>query len=107
MYHKSKVIRENRDIAILSGGKNSSIVIMNKKDYNRKIDDMINEGIQQKKYQETVGNMLKDLESFQSFLYQYFKNSPHYRQMLASSHQPARFCYRKKSQIRKYQLQQL
>ena len=102
MYHKSKVIRENRDIAILSGGKNSSIVIMNKKDYNRKIDDMINEGIQQKKYQEAVGNILKELESFQSFLYQHFKNSPHYRQMLASSHQPARFCYRKKSQIRKY-----
>ena len=45
MYHKSKVIRENRDIVKLSGDKDSSIVIMNKKDYNRKIDDMINEGI--------------------------------------------------------------
>ena len=45
MYQKSKVIRENRDIVILSGDKDSSIVIMNKKDYNRKIDDMINEGI--------------------------------------------------------------
>ena len=85
MHHKSKIIRENR-----SGGKNSSIVIMNKKDYNRKIDDMINEGIQQKQYKETDGNILKELESFQSFLYRHFKNSPHYRQMLASSHQPAR-----------------
>ena len=45
MYQKSKVIRENRDIVILSGDKDNSIVIMNKKDYNRKIDDMINEGI--------------------------------------------------------------
>ena len=91
MYHKSKVIRENRDIVIFSRGKNSSIVIMNKKDYNRKIDDMINEGIQQRQYKETDGNILKELESFQSFLYQHFKNSPHYRQMLVSSHQPARF----------------
>ena len=31
------------------------------------------------------------IESFQSFLYRHFKNSPHYRQMLPSSHQPARF----------------
>ena len=64
---------------------------MNKKDYNRKTDDMINEGRQQGKYRETYDNILKELESFQSFLYENFKNSYHYRQMLPSSHQPARF----------------
>ena len=37
---------------------------MNKKDYNRKIDDMINEGRQQRKYRETYDNILKELESF-------------------------------------------
>ena len=47
---------------ILSGSKGSSIVIINKKDYNRKIDDMINEGIQQGKYEETDDNILKELE---------------------------------------------
>ena len=47
---------------ILSGSKGSSIVIINKKDYNRKIDDMINEGIQQGKYKETDDNILKELE---------------------------------------------
>ena len=47
---------------ILLGNKGSSIVIMNKKDYNRKIDDMINEGIQQGKYEETDDNILKELE---------------------------------------------
>ena len=46
------VIRDNKDIAILSGDKDSSIVIMNKKDYNRKIEDMTNEGIQQGKYKK-------------------------------------------------------
>ena len=35
---------------------------MNEKDYNRKIDDMINEGIQQGKYKETDDNTLKELE---------------------------------------------
>ena len=69
MYYKTKVIRENRDNVILSGDKDSSIVIMNKKYYNRKIDDMINERIQQGKYKETDYNILKELESFQSFLY--------------------------------------
>ena len=35
---------------------------MNKKDYNRKTDDMINEGRQQRKYRETDDNILKELE---------------------------------------------
>ena len=91
MYHKTKFIRDNKDIVILSGDKDSSMVIMNKKDYNKKIDNMINDGIQQVKYKETDDNILKELESFQSFLYRHLKNSPHYRQMLPSSHQPARF----------------
>ena len=54
---------------------------------------MINGGIQQGIYKETDDNIVKELESFQSFLYRHFKNSkiPHYRQMLPSSHQPACF----------------
>ena len=68
MYHKSKVTRESRDIVILS---DSSIVIMNKKDYNRKIDYMINERIQQGIYKY---NILNELELFQSFLYQHSFN---------------------------------
>ena len=54
MYHKTKLIRENEDITLLSGDKDSSIVVMNKKDYNRKIDDLINEGIQQGKYNKLM-----------------------------------------------------
>ena len=91
MYHYTKFIRDNKDIVILSGDKDSSIAIMNKKDYNKKIDEIINDGIQQGKQKETDDNILKELESFQSFLYRHFKNSPHYRQMLPSSHQSARF----------------
>ena len=52
---------------------------------------MINEGIEQGKYEETEDNILKELESFQSFLDCHFKDTSYYKQMLASSHQPARF----------------
>ena len=44
---------------------------MNKKDYNRKIDYMINERIQQGIYKY---NILNELELFQSFLYQHSFN---------------------------------
>ena len=64
---------------------------MNKKDYNKKVEEMINEGIEQGKYEETEDNILKELESFQSFLYHHFKDAPYHKQMLPSSHQPARF----------------
>ena len=90
MYHYTKFIRDNKDIVIFSGDKDSSIAIRNKKDYNKKIDEIINDGIQRGKHKETDDNILKELESFQSFLYRHFKNSPHYRQMLPSSRQLAR-----------------
>ena len=64
---------------------------MNKKDYNKKVEEMINEGIEQGKYEETEDNILKELESFQSFVYCHFKDVPYYKQMLPSSHQQARF----------------
>ena len=57
MYHKTKLTRDDKDIVIHLGDKDSSIIIMNKKDYNRKIDDMINGGIQQGKYKETEDNI--------------------------------------------------
>ena len=56
-----------------------------------KVEEMINEGIERGKYEETEDNILKELESFQSFLYHHFKDTPYYKQMLPSSHQSARF----------------
>ena len=89
-YNKTKSLRDNKNIVILSGDKDSSIVIMNKIDYDKKVEQMINEGIEQGKYEETEDNILKELESFQSFLYRHFKDTPYYKQKLPSSHQPAR-----------------
>ena len=41
---------------------------MNKKDYDKKVEEMINDRIAPGKYEETEDNILKELESFQSFL---------------------------------------
>ena len=57
----------------------------------KKVEEMINEGAEQGKYEEIEDNILKELESFQSFLYRHFKDTPFNKQMLPSSHQPAKF----------------
>ena len=44
-YNKTKSLRDNKNIVILSGNFDSSIVRMNKKDYDKKVEEMINEGI--------------------------------------------------------------
>ena len=59
---------------------------MNKIDHNKKVEEMMIEGIEQEKYEETEYNTLKELESFQSFLYHHFKDAPYYKQMLPLSH---------------------
>ena len=63
---------------------------------------MINEGIEQWKYQGTEDNILKELEFCHSFLY-HFKDPPFYKQMLPFSHQPARlFASAKNIQIQQF-----
>ena len=62
---------------------------MNKIDHDKKVEEMMIEGIEQEKYEETEYNTLKELESFQLFLYCHFKDAPYYKQMLPLSHQPA------------------
>ena len=44
-YNKTKSLRDNKNIFILSENFDSSIVRMNKKDYDKKVEEMINEGI--------------------------------------------------------------
>ena len=64
---------------------------MNKVDYVKKVNRMINEGIRQGKYEMTTDTTHKDLEKFQSFLYRNFKSHPSYNDMRPVSNQPARF----------------
>ena len=44
-YNKTKSLRDNKNIVILSENFDSSIVRMNKKDYDKKVEEMIHEGI--------------------------------------------------------------
>ena len=71
--------------------KDSPVVAMNKKDYILKLGNMINEGIQQSKYEWANDKNHKDLEKFQHFLYRNFKNHPKYSDVRQVSNQQARF----------------
>ena len=52
---------------------------------------MIDDGINKEKYIKCTDNIPKELQSFQSFLYRHFKNTPEYDNMKPASDQPARF----------------
>ena len=90
-YHDLHHLRNNKDIVILPGVKDSSVVAMNKVDYVKKVEGMINEGIQQGKYEMITDTTHEDLEKFRSFLYRNFKSHPRYNNMRPVSNQPAQF----------------
>ena len=83
-------LRNNNNIVILSGDKDSSVIIVNKTDYVNKINDMISEGINDNKYVISNDTTLKDLHNFQAFLYRNFKDHKNYKQLRPSSNQPAK-----------------
>ena len=56
-------------------------VILNKSNYIRKVNNIIEEGLQQGKYIETIDATQRDLKYFQDFLYRHCKKSEHHDQM--------------------------
>ena len=90
-YHDLRHLRNNKDIVLLSGDKDSSAVVINKVYYVKNVNGMINEGIQQGKYEIITDTTHEDLEKFQNFLYHNFKSHPRYNNMRPVSYQPARF----------------
>ena len=76
---------------MLSGDKDSSIVIMQKDDYNQKLQQMIDEGITNDLYTPTEENTLNDLRKFQNFLRRNLKDRfARYEDMRPLSSQPRR-----------------
>ena len=67
-YKNLKNIIKDENVAILSGDKDSSIVIMQNDDYNHKLQQMIDEGIKNGIYTRTEDNTLNYLRKFQDFL---------------------------------------
>ena len=83
---------KNNKIAILAADKEPCTVILNKSDYIRKVNNIIEKGMQQGKYIETVDTTTQsDLKHFQDFPYRHFKKSEYYDQMRPVSNQSGRF----------------
>ena len=85
-----KPITNNKNIVVLSGDKNSIVVIMDKTDYVNKVRSLIQEGIEGGKYVKTTDNTHKDLHNFQCFLQNHFSKHKEYNKMRPNSNQPAR-----------------
>lgn len=52
-YHNLKELIKNDDVVIVSGDKNSCVLVMDKTDYVTKLEEMINEGISKGVYTPT------------------------------------------------------
>ena len=63
---------------------------MDKNDYVKKIQEMIDYELREGVYAKTEGNTLQDLKQFQDFLYSNFSKYEKYNGMLPSSDQPAK-----------------
>ena len=88
-YNNLKALIKNKNLCVLSGDKDSCVIIMNKQDYIQKLEDMLHEGIKRRTYEWSIDMTKQDLETFQSFLYRNFKNHPSYDKMRPKSNQPA------------------
>ena len=71
-YHNLKLLIKNKDIKVLPGDKDSSIMIMDSKMYYEKLEIMVTEGIKNGIYKKTTDTTLHDLKLFQDFLYRNF-----------------------------------
>ena len=88
-YKHLKRIIKDPNLVVVSGDKESCVVIMNKSDYQSKMQHMINDGIRDGIYEVTGDNTLDDLKTFKSFLYRNFYGKyEHYEKMLPKSNQP-------------------
>ena len=89
-YKELKTLIHNKDVVILKGDKDWSIVIINKTDFIKKIETMIQKGIKNGTYAETDDTAMQDLIRFQCFLCWNFKKYEHYNEMYPESNEPAK-----------------
>ena len=85
-----KKLARDQNTVVVSGDKDSCIVIMNKTDYISKMQGMIDEGISNGTYQEADDDTLGELRRFQDFLYRNFYKYKYYNKMRPDSNRPAR-----------------
>ena len=66
-YKHLKTLTENKDLVVLSGDKDSCLVILKRSDYDRKLQSMIDEEITNGTYAPTTDWTLTDFKKFQDF----------------------------------------
>ena len=90
-YKNLKNLIENKDLVVISGDKDSCVVILKRGDYDKKLQGMIDEGITNGTYAPTADTILNDLKKFQDFLRHNFKGKfDRYKDMRPVSNQPGR-----------------
>ena len=90
-YKNLKNLIENKDLVVISGDKDSCVVILKRGDYDKKLQGMIDEGITNGTYAPTADTILNDLKKFQDFLCRNFKGKfDRYKDMRPVSNQPGR-----------------
>ena len=81
-----KALQTNKDIVLLSGDKDSAVVILDTACYEEKINRSLNDCISKGVYViEKNGNTLTELKSFQNFIYRNFKKHKKYKEMRPTS----------------------
>ena len=98
-YKNLKRIINDTNIAVVSGYKESCVVIMNRSDYFKKLKLMIDESVHNLVYIVTKDRTLKDLKLFCRFLYHNFKKYEHDEKMLPTSNQPEQLYGTAKTQV--------
>ena len=88
-YPSLKDIIRDKDLVLLNGDKDSSIVAMNRTDYNNIMQKMIYDRIKKYIYEKATGNTIKDLKH-NEFLYRNIEDYENYDDMRPVSSQLAK-----------------
>ena len=98
-YKNLKNMINNDKLAIVSGDKDSCVIIITREDYNDKLEAMLNDGISKSIYARTEDTTLRDLQLFEDFLHRNFKDKyDKYEEMRPACHEPGKLYATAKTQ---------
>ena len=90
IYKHLKGIVNDKKLIVVSGDKELCVVLIDRTDYQDKLQTIVDDDIKSVIYKVAEDNTLKDLELFKSFLDRNFRKYEHYDKMLPKSGQPTR-----------------
>ena len=83
-------ILKNKDIVVLAANKESCAVILNRDDYIKKVNHIIDDKIKRGKYVKSTDDIWNELKRFQDFPYQHFHKREHYEEIHPRSNKRGR-----------------